>query len=213
MRRRARAARPLRFRYGDPPYPGLARRYYGDEPEFDGEVDHVALLARLQEADAWALSTSAEALPWLLSHLEVRGGTTPPRLFDARGRRVRIAVWKRGARPGVSHRPRRAWEPVLYSGGRQERRDDWTPDVLDHHARPRRTERRRLVGAKPGEFWWWLFELVGLRPGDTFEDLFGGTGAGSRAWSMLESAQRSDSDDTSRTPGDDASPIHADDTC
>jgi len=38
--------RPLRLAYADPPYPGKAR-LYRDHPDYGGEVDHAALLARL----------------------------------------------------------------------------------------------------------------------------------------------------------------------
>src|SRR5690606_29922144 len=53
---------PKRLAYADPPYPGLARRYYGDQPSYAGEVDHAALIAQLVGYDGWALSTSAKAL-------------------------------------------------------------------------------------------------------------------------------------------------------
>lgn len=59
--------RPMRLAYADPPYPGLARRYYGREPTYAGEVDHAALIASLEASyDGWALSTSARALRDLL---------------------------------------------------------------------------------------------------------------------------------------------------
>lgn len=54
---------PRRIAYADPPYPGLARRYYRDHPDFRGEVDHAELIRRLCSYDGWALSTSAAALP------------------------------------------------------------------------------------------------------------------------------------------------------
>lgn len=47
------AARPLRIAYADPPYIGCAH-LYKDHPDYDGEVDHVALIDRLQsEYDGW----------------------------------------------------------------------------------------------------------------------------------------------------------------
>ena len=49
---RERAGLPMRLAYADPPYPGLSRRYYGDHPDFAGEVDHAELLARLQATTA-----------------------------------------------------------------------------------------------------------------------------------------------------------------
>lgn len=100
-----RTAEPLRLAYADPPYPGKSRRYYGDHPDFAGEVDHRVLLEQLQQYDGWALSTSAEALQDVLA-LCPRG--------------VRVAAWTRGARHTVSAGPLNAWEPVIYYGGRQD---------------------------------------------------------------------------------------------
>ena len=77
---------------------------YRDHPDYAGEVDHVALIRRLQlEYDGWALSTSAAALPAVLA-------LCPPG--------VRVAAWHRGERPTPSRWPLNAWEPVIYSGGR-----------------------------------------------------------------------------------------------
>lgn len=38
----------MRFAYADPPYPGQARRHYGAHPDYGGEVDHAALIERLE---------------------------------------------------------------------------------------------------------------------------------------------------------------------
>lgn len=66
-RRRDDASRvtvPLCFAYADPPYPGKAARFYGDQPTYAGEVDHAALVASLIAGGyaGCALSTSEEAL-------------------------------------------------------------------------------------------------------------------------------------------------------
>jgi len=98
------SATPLRLAYADPPYPGLSRRYYGNHPDYAGEVDHAELIRRLVlEYDGWALSTSARALPEVLA-------LCPPG--------VRVAAWVKGERPTRSAGPLNAWEPVIYSGGR-----------------------------------------------------------------------------------------------
>jgi len=96
---------PLRLAYADPPYPGRSRKYYGDHPDYAGEVDHAALITSLAaDYDGWALSTSADALPALLP-LCPRG--------------VRVAAWHRGERPNrMARGPQNAWEPVLFTGGR-----------------------------------------------------------------------------------------------
>ncbi|WP_337004072.1 MULTISPECIES: hypothetical protein [unclassified Microbacterium] len=95
----------LRLAYADPPYPGLSRRYYGDHPDFAGEVDHRRLIEQLDGYDGWALSTSARALQDVLA-------LCPPG--------ARVAVWHRGERPTRSAGPLNAWEPVIYFGGRRD---------------------------------------------------------------------------------------------
>jgi hypothetical protein len=95
--------RPRRLAYADPPYPGRAAMYYGDHPDFGGEVDHAELVRRLDvEYDAWALSTAADALQDVLP-------VCPPG--------VRVAAWLRGERPNRSAQtPLNSWEPVIYAG-------------------------------------------------------------------------------------------------
>ena len=80
--------RPLGLAYADPPYPGKAH-LYRDHPDYGGEVDYAALLARLAEYDGWALSTSAEALPavcrWIFTLLGAEPGDTLDDLFPGSG--------------------------------------------------------------------------------------------------------------------------------
>lgn len=94
---------PRRLAYADPPYPGRAALYYSGHPDFAGEVDHALLVASLSaEYDAWALSTSADALQDVLA-------VCPPG--------VRVAAWHRGERPNSkAQTPLNAWEPVIYAG-------------------------------------------------------------------------------------------------
>jgi hypothetical protein len=63
--------RPLRLAYADPPYLGLARRYYGREASFAGEVDHSELVSRLASYDGWALSCSSRSVPAIAALLVV----------------------------------------------------------------------------------------------------------------------------------------------
>lgn len=174
MRATAPATRPLRLAYADPPYPTMSKRYYSDHPDYDGEVDHEELVARLvtEYPDGWALSTSAAALPVVLA-------SCPPG--------TRVAAWVRGERPTRSWGPLNAWEPVIYHGGRAHLHDPSHEsarriDALVHHARPRTTDPNRVVGAKPAAFCAWLFDLLGAQPGDTLDDLFPGSGGVTRAW-------------------------------
>ena len=218
---RRRTTTPLRLAYADPPYPKLARRYYRHHPDYAGEVDHDALLSRLQEYDGWALSTSAKALPDVLA------------LCVARRLPVRVAAWVRGARPHArSTGPLSAWEPVIYVSGRhvlptRDLEGDATPgaveargptrrgstpatrrpaparhDALVFHSRPRLTDPDRVIGAKPATFAYWLFDLLGALPGDELDDMFPGSRGIERAWSVYVS--RGDGDDASSPPAADA---------
>lgn len=188
---RARATEPMRLAYADPPYPGQARRYYGDRPEYAGEVDHAELLSRLQELDGWALSTSSRALPSVLA------------LCVAEGLDVRVASWHRGARHTTSSWPLASWEPVVFAGGRRVPSSRPALDVLSYVSRPRTTDPLRVIGTKPAAFIWWLFDLLGALPGDEFVDLFPGSGGIARAWVIYES--RATSSDGSRSDRADAS--------
>jgi hypothetical protein len=186
--------RPLRLAYADPPYPGKAW-LYRDHPDYAGEVDHAALIARLQAYHGWALSTSAAALPAVLA-------LCPPG--------VRVAAWHRGERPTTSRWPLSAWEPVIYAGGRPtdpSRRLTRRVDSLVHRVSPMTTLPGRVIGAKPAAFCRWLFDLLGAAPGDSFDDLFPGSGAVSRAWAAFTGAP-----DPSYVATRDASPQSQPDT-
>ena len=169
----ASPATPLRLAYADPPYPGKAH-LYRDHPDYAGEVDHVALIARLAAYDGWALSTSATALPAVLP-------LCPPG--------VRVAAWVRGERPGRSRWPLNAWEPVIYTGGRQQVSRDTRAtrrvDAVVHGVTPLATLPGRVMGAKPAAVCRWVFELLGAAPGDTLDDLYPGSGAVGRAWAAF----------------------------
>lgn len=190
---RARAALPIRAAYADPPYPEKSWLYRG-HPDYAGEVDHRALVARLVDGypDGWALSTSAEALPAVLA-LCPEG--------------VKVAAWFRGERSAASSWPLPAWEPVIYFGGRPQLRPaaDRRVDALVYVSRPRLTDPGRVIGAKPAEFSWWLFELLGLLPGDQLDDLFPGSGGIARAWDLY--ASPGDGDDVSGLQAVDGSPL------
>lgn len=172
---------PLRLAYADPPYPGMARKCYRDHPDFAGEVDHAELAQRLVDEypDGWALSTSAAALPEVLEHVRAAGAT------DAW-----VASWTRGYRPTRSRRPLSTWEPVIVRGGRQELPEDAGAtrrlDALVYVARGRLTDPNRVTGAKPAEFLWWLFDLLGAETGDELDDIYPGSGGVSRAWRILQ---------------------------
>ena len=164
------ASRPVRVAVADPPYPGLSARYYSDHPDYAGEVDQAELLGRLEDYDGWALATAARSLPDVLA-LAPAG--------------VRVAAWHRGGRPNSSAAwPRSAWEPVIYRSARR-RTGGTPPDSLVCGVSVRRSDPGRVIGAKPAAWWRWVFDLIGVLPGDEFSDLYPGSGGGGRAWQVF----------------------------
>ena len=164
----------MRIAYADPPYPGQARKHYAQDPSgiSAAEVDHAALIARLcaEYPDGWALSTSSVALRAVLP-------LCPPD--------VRIGAWVKPFgvfKPHVN--PGYLWEPVIWRGGRQPRSRS-EPTVRDWLA-ANVTLRRGTHGAKPDPFSYWLFQLLGLRTGDTLDDLYPGSHAVSLAWARYQ---------------------------
>lgn len=162
--------RTVKLAYADPPYPGMSH-YYRDHPDYGGEVDHEKLMADLDaKYDSWALSTASTTLREVLA-VAPEG--------------VRIASWVKpfaSFKPGVS--PAYTWEPVLFRtpnrNNKQGRtiRDHFMGDAVACNI----TLQKGLVGAKPRDFCFWVFELLGAKPGDDFVDVFPGTGGVSEAW-------------------------------
>jgi hypothetical protein len=153
----------MRIAYADPPYIGQAKKHYAMP-----EVDHAELIDALcrDYPDGWALSASSPTLREILP------------LCPAD---VRVAAWVKpfaSFKPNVN--PAYAWEPVIFRGGRKRDRKaqtvrDWVSCNI--------TLRRGLSGAKPVPFCFWLFELMGMQPGDELVDVFPGTKAVTKAWS------------------------------
>jgi hypothetical protein len=165
--------RPLRLAYADPPYLGLARRYYGREASFAGEVDHSELVSRLATYDGWALSCSSRSVPAIGA------------LLVAADVEARLAVWTRRPAPHAHARLITAWEGVFYSPARRvlPGRVRQVVDVLTGvEGRPRPTLPGSVIGMKPPAFCVWLFGLLGAMPGDRLDDLFPGSGIVGRTW-------------------------------
>jgi hypothetical protein len=173
--------RSLRFAFADPPYPGQAKRHYGDHPDYAGEVDHAELVARLMEYDGWVLCTGA-VMVFEVVPLCPEG--------------TRLYPWiKQGVvpyKPGVS--VDFGWEPIFqYGGRRRHRRASILPDYLHTHSvRYKEAGAGAVIGMKPYEYCAYCFETLGARPelGDTLEDLFPGSGAVSAAWERWRSEPR-----------------------
>ena len=160
---------PLRIGYADPTYIGCAH-LYKDHPDYGGEVDHEALIRRLEgEYDGWVLHAAAtpKSMAVLAPLVEATGARwmTWVKGFAAFKRNVSVAY---------------AWEPVIVKAARKpvvSKRlvmRDWIECPI--------TLRRGLTGAKPEAVCHWAFEMVGARPEDDVHDMFPGTGAVSEAW-------------------------------
>ena len=189
-----RAARPMRVAYADPPYPGFAAHYYAGEASYAGEVDHPALIARLERdyADGWALSTSAEALRWILPLCPEKG--------------THLCPWVKpiGASP-QTHGLHTAWEALIVVRGRQRQ-----PGFRDYlRAAPARRG-GDLPGRKPLAFCAFLFRALGLRAGDELDDLYPGTGIVGRAWAALQASPLEDCDASPVDEGDASAPSMSD---
>jgi hypothetical protein len=172
------------FAYADPPYIGQAHRLYRDHPDYAGEVDHCALIARLltEYPDGWALSCSSPSLYTIQRILEDEHG-----LASLDGD-YRISSW---VKPFAVFKPNvpvaYTWEPVIFMGGRRRGRDEAT--VKDHFIEPI-TLKRGLVGAKPERVCMWIFDLMGARSDDALDDLYPGTGAVTAAWAKFQAQHR-----------------------
>lgn len=161
--------RPMRFRYMDPPYIGLAERYYSHD-ERCAEVDHERMIKEACDTnpDGWALSLSKKSLQQVLA-------LCPDD--------VRVSIWVKGSRAGESYHERNAYEPVIFWRGR-ERKLSVAEDLDDvliwggrQHSHP-----GALVGMKNAPFAEWVFRQLGALAGDFLDDAFPGSGIIMRSW-------------------------------
>jgi hypothetical protein len=157
---------PITVAYADPPYPGMSH-FYKDHPDYGGEVDHGALVARMTDGyDAWALHTASVTLKEVLA---ICPST------------VRIGAWVKtfaAFKPGVN--PAYAWEPVIFHGGRNDS-SKARATVTDWISHPIAL-RKGLTGAKPPAVIEWVFRCLGCTAGDSLDDLFPGTGIVQQTW-------------------------------
>ncbi len=161
----------MRFAYADPPYLGLAEKFYGHlhpaAADYDRPETHQRLIDRLCDefADGWAMSLHSPALRTILP-------MCPPA--------ARVMPW---VKPFASFKPdvgvAYAWEPVIVMGGRRRTREQQT--VRDWCA-VNITLRKGFTGAKPAAFVHWLLDVLNAEPGDELHDLFPGSGAVSRVF-------------------------------
>lgn len=172
------AVTPMRFGIADPPYIGVAEKYYGEHDDYGGEVDHGELVVRMLDEypDGWGLCMSSKSI------LEVSGiiTTLAPK---STWKDFRWASWHKGPRNCVALHARDSWEPFLVYRGRERRMEP--AEKLDNtlvwggrqHSHP-----GALVGMKPAAFCEWAFRQLNAQRGDTMADIFPGSGAITRAW-------------------------------
>ena len=167
----SKASGGLRVAYADPPYLGLAKKFYGhlhaEAADYDKPETHKRLIERLcDEYDCWMLSLQSPALKTILAMCPDD---------------VRVLAWTKGFasfKPGLKS-AHYAWEPIIVRGGRprEERLHcvrDWIQESM--------VIRGGFKGKKPERVCFWLFEVMNLKPEDEFHDLFLGSGAVTDAW-------------------------------
>jgi hypothetical protein len=160
----------MKIAYADPPYLGCGSRYAEHHPDaldWDKPARHQQLIRQLCKdfPDGWAMSLSSPSLKTIL-----------PMCPDD----CRVSAW---VKPFAVFKPNvgvaYAWEPVIWRGGRSRTREqdtarDWVSANI--------TLKRGLTGAKPRDFCRWLFQIMNLRSGDVFVDMYPGTSAVMAAW-------------------------------
>jgi len=155
----------VRLAYVDPPYYGMAEKFYGHlHPEaarYDSLDAHAELIDRIAaDYDGWAFSMTSTNLRDLLP------------LFPTD---ARVAAW---VKPFASFKlgvnPTYTWEPVVFRPA-PRKHDTTKPTVRDYIAAPI-TLKKGLVGAKPEPFCRWVMDLMRWQPGDQVDDVFPGTG-------------------------------------
>lgn len=164
--------RHLRGAVADPPYIGQSAKHYADHPDYAGEVDHAELIERLVRYDCWALCLHSPSLHVCLDLCRDYGLS----LMDGD---IRVMAWvkpfaafKRNVRVAY------AWEPVIVKVA--DRLPEATPtrDFIAESI----TLKKGLTGVKPEKWSHWLFGAMGLRPADSLDDLYPGSGAIAAAW-------------------------------
>lgn len=166
----------LRFCYADPPYFGLAEKFYGDlhpdAADYDRLETHAALIGRLCDEwpDGWAMSLHSPSLRHIL-----------PLCPDD----VRVLAW---VKPMTSFKPNvrlaYAWEPIILRGGRPLTRKQPTQrDWLACSCIDPSTGRLKggFKGGKPEGLVRWLLAVLNADPADEITDLFPGSGSVTRA--------------------------------
>lgn len=156
----------MKFAFVDPPYLGLAVKFYGHlHPEaavYDTIEGHRALIERLvtEFPDGWAMCLHQQSLRHIL----------PLCPED-----VRVIAW---VKPWCSFKPSvrvaYAWEPLIVRGGRpfEGREVDTVRDWISANMEME----RGFQGAKPPKLVRWVLQVLNACPEDEVVDLFPGSG-------------------------------------
>lgn len=151
----------MRFAYADPPYKGQAKKHYGPGAE---EVNFPALISMLEPFDGWALSIHVNQLKDILPQC-------PPK--------TRVAAWvKPFAVFKKNVNPTYAWEPVVWKAPSRGMDKKFVHDWVACSPQMKAV----ITGQKPLDFCYFLFQLLGMNPTDTLDDIFPGSGQVSYAW-------------------------------
>jgi hypothetical protein len=173
----------MKLAYADPPYPGQAKAKYADHPDYDGEVDHAELIARLEdEYDGWALSTSEQALQEVLALCPTKDAGIKGRRYRS-GTGVRIIIWCKQAGQPFPNEGIHGFEPVIVRGARPPATNlrDWIvcePEYFQWRPKPA----DYVTGQKPAPVAEWIFRWLGAEHDDDLDDIFPGSGNVGTTW-------------------------------
>lgn len=154
----------MKFALIDPPYFGLAEKFYGDiHPEaavYDTLEGHAALIASLSEFDGWAMFLHEPSVRHILPLCPLS---------------ARLMPW---VKPFCSYKPNvrvaYAHEYVIVDGGRpfEGREDDTVRDWVSANM----TMMKGFPTAKPPKVIRWLLKVLNAQRGDEIVDMFPGSG-------------------------------------
>lgn len=156
----------MRFAYVDPPYLGLAKKFYSNShpnaADYDNPEKHRELIGNLcaDFPDGWFmhlhLPSLRAILPMLPEKARVCAWTKP------------FCSFKKGVHVAY------AWEPVILFGGRKP--PPFTRTVRDYCA-VNIAMKKGLRGAKPAGVVTWALNLLFAEPSDEIVDMFPGSGS------------------------------------
>lgn len=173
----------MRLAYADPPYPGQAKAKYGDHVDYAGEVDHAALITRLEsEYDGWVLHTSEQALQEVLELCPRKDTGVKGRRYRA-GTGVRVVIWCKQSGQPFPKEGIHGFEPIIVRGARapDPALRDWVicePEFFQWRPKPA----GYVTGQKPAPVVEFALRWLGAKHGDTLDDIYPGSGNVTDTW-------------------------------